>query len=178
MAKNRLFLRVSGRLGGGNPQPTPVSERQRIKHLKEAEDENSFFSHYRIRMLTSATAMIFGARAYFFKQHRDALYRAWPGAGGRPWLVRGRGPWLRSGALGPGSVSIPALSPLDPRAIPARSPLDPRSIPAQLAPLLTLPVPVPVRVPVARSRSLGRSTLGWLALGRRRPRRRRHKIRT
>ena len=102
--------------------------------------------------------MIFGARAYFFKQHRDALYRAWPGAGGRPWLVRGRGPWLRSGALGPGS--------LYPRSIPARSPLDPRSIPAQLAPLLTLPVPVPVRVPVARSRSLGRSTLGSLALGR------------
>ena len=78
-------------------------------------------------MLTSATAMIFGARAYFFKQHRDALYRAWPGAGGRPWLVRGRGPWLRSGALGPGS--------LDPRSIPARSPLDPRS--ARLARFVT-----------------------------------------
>ena len=26
--------------------------------------------------------MLFGVREYFFKQHRDALYRAWPGEPG------------------------------------------------------------------------------------------------
>jgi len=74
-------------------------------------------------MLTSATAMLFGAREWFFQTaSRRALSR----------MARCRGPTL-AGA-GPRALatflrarSRLARSPLDPRSIPARSPLDPRS---------------------------------------------------
>ena len=110
-------------------------------------------------MLTSATAMLFGAREWFFQTaSRRALSR----------MARGRGPTL----AGPGPRALATFPHARSRL--ARSPLDPRSIPAQLAwlaPSLTLslspgPGPSPGRsvavarsldARLARSRSVGRS---------------------
>ena len=96
-------------------------------------------------MLTSATAMLFGAREWFFQTaSRRALSR----------MARGRGPTL----AGAGARALATFRRARSRL--ARSPLDPRSIPAQLAwlaPSLTLslspgPGPSPGRsVAVARS---------------------------
>ena len=116
-------------------------------------------------MLTSATAMLFGAREWFFQTaSRRALSRmAWC----RGPTLAGAGP--RALATFLRARSRLARSPLDPRSIPARSPLDPRS--ARLARSVThSPGPGPGPSPgrsvavarsldtrLARSRSVGRS---------------------
>jgi hypothetical protein len=112
-------------------------------------------------MLTSATAMLFGAPEYFLNSIATRSIAHGPGPGADPGWGWGAGPGHVPARSVP-ARSIPARSPLDPRSIPARSPL---SSLGSLRHSLSLSVPVPVRVPVARSRSLGRSTLGSLALG-------------